>query len=542
MKFLIATVLTTLIVAMGCQASQNIGSPAEQGVNGKWEGTMQTNQGEQTATFEFKEENGKLTGTVGSPLGDAPLEESTIDGNSLSFVQKISYGGRDIVIAYNGTLKGNEIQLTRTAGRGVPVEFTVTRVAAASGSESSAWEEYNKLMEDLAKFGESVSNSPLYTDDLSQAEGLRMAAEFSRDILGGVLVDPDYPYFFIPGAHDRSIALPNPNSLYLGANIDGSVEHHMRCDRGSSADIIIQAISTSGLKSLASPEIKLNADHTFDLTLSPEEPACTASGCNWLNSEGTFVIFVRFTHNDWANERPGRCHIEKVSKEGVMSAKETTDIMKARFAWARSNLSRMLPTQAIRLKNTIPANTIWAPRPHEGIEGKYYSLGRFELEEGQALIIERMPTNIEGSSKASFSGIDLANDWFQSLEYTNRQSTMTTDQAYTWPGEDGIAGTADDRIRYVISKTDPGVKNWVDSVDRDAGWMTMRWQSADPAAMPPHSMKEAPIMQVVNIKDLPNILGADEFIAGPEERKAQIRARQIHMRERYTGWSDPQAK
>ena len=53
-----------------------------------------------------------------------------------------------------------------------------------------------------------------------------------------------------------------------------------------------------------------------------------------------------------------------------------------------------------------------------------------------------------------YQGIQLADLWFSSLEYANRQTSLTADQAVL--DDDGA-------FRFVVCATDPGVANWLDT-------------------------------------------------------------------------------
>ena len=542
MRFLIATVLT-MFMAVAAFA----GHP----VDGKWEGEADSPQGKQALTFVFKEVDGKLTGSLESFGQSSPIENAKLKGKSLSFDQSFDYGGRKIVMSYKGKIKDDTIEFSRDIN-GKASEFAAKRKvvdAASALKKDELLLAFDEILDSAKAAGELILNNPFYDDDQSRAEGIRMLAEYTANAMNILFTDTDYPHFVLPDPQHRSFGLPNPHSQYQAASINGEAENRMWCTRGTTADLVIQAVSPtnygkSGGSAITLETLKLKSDNTFDVVLSTERPAsCSEKDCNWLNtSGGANIVFVRYTHNDWANERPGRCHIEQVDKVGVSPEPLTSEKLMEKMATAKLSITgqvQLWDTFAQSLKNRLRPNTLWPPREHsaDGLKGKYHSQGYFELEEGQAMVIERVPPEIEGGSQARFSGIDIGNFWWVGLDAHNRQTSLTTGNSYAWPGEDGIAGTADDKIRWVISKTDPGVKNWIDTDGRDSGWITIRWQGANPAAMPPSSNKTAPKVQLVNVKDLPKILAKDEFISGPEERKAQIKARQDNWRERYTGWN-----
>jgi hypothetical protein len=100
-------------------------------VDGKWVAQV-PGQGGQTreVTFNFKADDGKLTGTVSGRQGDTPISDGTIKGDDISFTQSIEVQGNSIKFTYTGKVSGDEIKLTRKrVGSDQPAaEFTAKRV------------------------------------------------------------------------------------------------------------------------------------------------------------------------------------------------------------------------------------------------------------------------------------------------------------------------------------------------------------------------------------------------------------------------------
>jgi hypothetical protein len=102
-----------------------------QSVDGKWSGEVQGGRGPQQVTLTLKADGGKLTGTVtGGRGGEAPIQEGTISGTALKFkTQQQGRGGNQITLNWSGTLKGDEIAMSRMAegAQGQAQEFTLKR-------------------------------------------------------------------------------------------------------------------------------------------------------------------------------------------------------------------------------------------------------------------------------------------------------------------------------------------------------------------------------------------------------------------------------
>ncbi len=102
-------------------------------VNGKWTAEVPGRQGNQTSTFTFKVEGGKLTGTVSSPQGEAAISDGKVEGDDVAFTVVREIQGNSIKMLYKGKVAGDEIKFTRSfegapGGQArPPVEFTAKR-------------------------------------------------------------------------------------------------------------------------------------------------------------------------------------------------------------------------------------------------------------------------------------------------------------------------------------------------------------------------------------------------------------------------------
>lgn len=92
-------------------------------VSGKWTGKMPARGGEMVdATFVFKVEGGKLTGTATGMQGEQPIVDGKVEGDKIVFFLESPRGKME----YKGMLVGDELKMTRE-GRNGPREFTVKR-------------------------------------------------------------------------------------------------------------------------------------------------------------------------------------------------------------------------------------------------------------------------------------------------------------------------------------------------------------------------------------------------------------------------------
>jgi hypothetical protein len=100
--------------------------------NGKWSGEVQGRNGMQTVTFDFHVDGATLTGKITTPRGETDITDGKVDGDNISFTQKLSFNGNDITINYTGKADGDTIKFTRQAGERPAVDFVAKRGDAAA--------------------------------------------------------------------------------------------------------------------------------------------------------------------------------------------------------------------------------------------------------------------------------------------------------------------------------------------------------------------------------------------------------------------------
>jgi hypothetical protein len=102
--------------------------------SGTWTATFDTQVGEQQYTFVFNVDGMTLTGTAKSSVAgtenpEVELMEGKVDGDTISFVENLSYQGQTLVINYTGTMTSDdEIQFSREIAGVATEELVAMRV------------------------------------------------------------------------------------------------------------------------------------------------------------------------------------------------------------------------------------------------------------------------------------------------------------------------------------------------------------------------------------------------------------------------------
>ena len=102
-------------------------------ISGKWTAQVPGRDGQtREATFTFKVDGEKLTGTTSGRNGDQPISDGTVKGDAVAFNVVANFNGQDVKIVYKGTINGDEIKFTRQreGGEQPPAEFVAKRATS----------------------------------------------------------------------------------------------------------------------------------------------------------------------------------------------------------------------------------------------------------------------------------------------------------------------------------------------------------------------------------------------------------------------------
>ena len=96
-------------------------------VDGKWTGSLDTPMGAVQVGFNFKADGAMLTGTTTGPDGsEIAIKNGKIDGDKISFMVSIDFGGMALDLNYSGVVKSDTVELTLDV-MGMPFNFVVKK-------------------------------------------------------------------------------------------------------------------------------------------------------------------------------------------------------------------------------------------------------------------------------------------------------------------------------------------------------------------------------------------------------------------------------
>ena len=437
-----------------------------------------------------------------------------------------------------------------------------------------AWAELIAGLEKArATLGDPAIHPPLPTDR-NLAEGHRyLLGQLYRLIETELNQTAEFPYF---QRHPWTICkytIENPDSLYLYAPIDsrgtfrieGRAYDHSRWrgappsgERLAPHYVIFEAHSVAPGDSGALDELwdgsrvltgmldstgmHVESDGSFEILLAPRRPdGYTGDFISTIREQegkpaaGASKLYVREIFGDWDRERSLDMQITRVGNEGRHPAPRSAEQTAAQLRDIGNKLKRNIrfwnafygflldPFERAPQRGPfhLRRNEILQPRQAGlstggGQATNLFGGGLFDLAPDEALIAE--VTLVE---EPVYVGMHLSDYWGQSLDYANRLTSINQEQAYR--DEDG-------RIRYVIAHRDPGVPNWLDTMEHPSGYITLRTTFPE---SPPIDRQPRVSCHVVPFGEVAAALPGSTPRVTQAERRAQIAARQRHVARRY---------
>lgn len=315
---------------------------------------------------------------------------------------------------------------------------------------------------------------------------------------------------------------PNPDDIYLYSPISGSLSYKVSGNRGTIAILsfttqrnmsgMVDDISEiGGHNDLDDKDIVFEDNGDFELIFSVERPRGYAGNWAPIAADATGMM-VRLRSYDWFNEINPQLTIECLDPVSAKPRLSPDDIVArieemAKFPVRKSRLYYQMQNG---IKERVGINTFEPIRMKGALTKQVYWPAVFELEEGEALIIE---TDLP--AVCPYWNIQLNDPYFNAIEYVYRLSS--TNGAMARVGSDG-------RLWAVIALEDPGVPNWLDPAGFKQGTIYGRWYDCDSSP--------TPVIKRVPLEELREHLPADTPVVSPEQRADELRQRVLACQRR----------
>lgn len=283
--------------------------------------------------------------------------------------------------------------------------------------------------------------------------------------------DPRHPFFVRYETPHNQWGGPNPDNVYLRANVDPSLTYRIWADvRGmrqaifslNEGEMQLGEFGVFGECSL--DDLEVGDDGRLEILLSPDEQPG-----NWMKADPRGrLLTIRIYQSDWERDAAPRFHIERVGAEGVprpfLEPASVTRALDRAATWVERTAVFWNAYTTAGWSRATP-NVAAAPRPAQGgADNILYGSCFWELGDDEALLIECEQPD------AQYFGFTLHTlGWLESGDFADRQTSLSGHQIHV---------DRDGRIRVVLAQRDPGVPNWIDIGGRPRGLLVYRWMFA----------------------------------------------------------------
>ncbi|MEO3761342.1 hypothetical protein ABGB19_24060 [Mycobacterium sp. B14F4] len=263
----------------------------------------------------------------------------------------------------------------------------------------------------------------------------------------------------IPGSR---WGIDNPDSVYRVIPISGDERYEIRGrvgeNRMTENYFTLWDANMGTVAVLNGRTMEVDSDRSFTITVD-SDPA--AGRPNHVQTTGeAHEFYIRDVLLHWDRDDPNHLAVQRLGDSPSTQARaldeqaDATAAMMAHFANFTGKLShgiyKMPPNHF---------NLAWSADRVGAMRNQVYVMGRFDLRPGEAFVVD------VSDGGAEYFTVPLSNIWGTTLDIVDRTGSLN--KAQSAPNEDGT-------YTYVISPTDPGVANWIDSDGLTEGILTLR--------------------------------------------------------------------
>ncbi len=215
----------------------------------------------------------------------------------------------------------------------------------------------------------------------------------------------------------------------------------------------------------------------FEVLVSAEKPA-GYEGLWLAMDENSFRVVIREYHHNRALEGEPELSVEVLGEipaakplgddEVVRALRQVTFMSKFWFE-ARDWYPELREPAAINRFQTSERGTGQRSQDLALAADVQYMLGWWQLADDEALLVEGIAPD------SPYWIIQLTDRWLETADFRRRQVALNNSQ---------LQFNADGSYRVVISATDPGEPNWLDTGGRSEGLMSFRWAYASDVEPP----------------------------------------------------------
>ena len=358
-------------------------------------------------------------------------------------------------------------------------------VGEMGAGEMSAGEElrdgWHRFCDDLKGAVDHVVDPERDVADAERAEGVRHVLRMLSMQIEQVFENADPLHPELGWRYPSKMGQDNPDGLYQTAPMDLRYSYRLSGNIGSirylGFSVMTWTFGTAPIRQLIEldgSDLLTDDQGDFEVVLSPDPaPDGTAVGAWYQLEPLTTRLLVRQFFADWHTEVPADLHLEcldpladiapaRLEPTDVVARLGETVAMASLMAsyWTGFGEGHIDRGEINRFHNGLPGTDVDSLG---GTSRQAYNQCMWRVGPNEALVLEFTPP------ECTYWEVQLGDRWYQSLDFVNRQVSLNDAQATV--DDDGV-------VRVVISGSDPGVANWLDTGGVADGYLTVRYNQA----------------------------------------------------------------
>ena len=379
-----------------------------------------------------------------------------------------------------------------------------------------AWRSY---ADRIKAVGERITGEGYPSDPRLRAEGYRYVSRLTN-LAFQIYVefgDAERPSLFRVGDDTTPFGATNTDNNYYRAMLDPAGTYRVSGDVTGVKELLFSVQDgefvfgkTEVLAELSLEELVIDGDGFLELFLGGPERST-----NWLPLAPEAVYLnVREFVGDWENDALASLYIERIDDIGPignLTPAAHAAALDRVATWVEASVD-VWKTYVAGLRSFLPVNELQAPhKPVGGAENMLHGAGQWELEADAALVVEFDQPEVTYWSIQTY-----VLDWMVPLDFANRVTSLNDRQLHV--DDDGL-------VRVVLSHTDPGLQNWLDTSELRQGLLTYRYVRPTTAPAPRTTLVEAAALRDLLTQSTPAFSEA--------MRRDQITARRRGVARRF---------
>jgi hypothetical protein len=312
----------------------------------------------------------------------------------------------------------------------------------------------------------------------------------------------------IPGSR---WGIDNPDSVYRVIPISGDEryeirgrvgEHRMTENYFTLWDAHMGTVDVLNGRTMA-----VDSDGSFTITVDAD--AANGRPNHVQTTSAAHEFYIRDVLLDWRRDDPNYFEVQRLGGSPVTPARtrdeqaDATAAMMEYFANFTGKLShgvyKMAPNHF---------NLAWSADKVGAMRNQVYVMGRFELAPDEAFVVD------VSDGGAEYFTVPLSNIWGTTLGIVDRTGSLNKAQS---------VANGDGSYTYVISPSDPGVVNWIDSDGLNEAILTLRMAEFGEAGPREDLGARGRVVKLhrldTEVPDLPRVTS--------EQRKAELADRRV---------------